>query len=438
MPIFRKEQLNKNSQKTEMLDIIIVLWIFSSALLKSVLYFFNLESNSGQLAIVYILVAITSAFLCFKYFSRMIPASYMVVVLLFFVIGTSFVFTGFRFGFSGAKYFSEFKSFFAMVICTMLITLLVTWRRKTDINLNVIFAAVLLLSLISFLSLFKGDSITTGGYIRDSSGLIYQNVSYYSAHAFGLTLFHFSESRRIKPLSWFNKIIYLILLIIQTSTCLLSGGRGGLVLLFVIFITSVIFTYGKKSYKIVIPSTIFVLIIRYTVPWLIDLLGINIKGFTRIMNFLGGDILRDARFGLYSQSLSVFYEKPLLGNGIGSVFSFFNSYSHNLFLDILVEIGLIGLLLFVVLLIVFIKKCIFLYHQGSLFRFLIYIFICGMTLNLFSGYVWSNQFVWLPIAVILTVQQSVDFHKPVDSSENITSDNDDQDDSHILETENNG
>ena len=69
---------------------------------------------------------------------------------------------------------------------------------------------------------------------------------------------------------------------------------------------------------------------------------------------------------------------------------------------------------------------------------MIYIFICGITLNLFSGYVWSNQFVWLPISVILTVQQYVDFNKSAESSENITSDNDDQEDSHVLESENNG
>ena len=45
-----------------------------------------------------------------------------------------------------------------------------------------------------------------------------------------------------------------------------------------------------------------------------------------------------------------------------------------------------------------------LFNQGSLFRFFAVIFICGVTLNMFSGYVWVNPHIWLPIAVVLTVQ----------------------------------
>ena len=83
MQIFQKEQLNNNSLKLEMLDVLIILWIFSSAILKSVLYFFNIQAISGQLAIMYIIVAVISALLGFKYFSRMIPSGYLLVVLLF-------------------------------------------------------------------------------------------------------------------------------------------------------------------------------------------------------------------------------------------------------------------------------------------------------------------------------------------------------------------
>lgn len=438
MPIFRKEQLNNNSQKIEMLDIIIVLWIFSSALLKSVLYFFNLESSSGQLAIVYIIVAAISAILCFKHFSRMLPVGFLAVILLFLIIGISFAITEVRFGDSDAKFLSEFKAFFAMALCTFLITLLVAWRKKNSINLNVIFAAIILLTFISFISLFNGDSITTGGYILDSSGLIYQNISFYSAYAFGLTLFYMSEMKRIKQISWLYRIVCLILLIIQTSTCFISGGRGGIVLIFVLFIASVIFNLGKKAYKIVIPVFAFIFIIRYTVPWLINLFGINIKGFTRIMTFLSGDLKNDGRFQLYSQSLSLFRESPVTGNGIGSIFNYLQSYSHNFVLDLLAETGVIGLLLFLILLIIYIKKNLFLFNQGSLFRFFTYIFVCGITLNMFSGYIWTNQLVWLPIVVVLTAHKSVDNIETSEIAASIESYIDNPDDSNSLEGDNNG
>ncbi len=434
MQIFQKEQLN-NSYKFEMLDVLIILWTFSGAILKAVLYFFNLQSNSGQLAIIYIIVAVISALLGFKYFSRMIPSGYLMVVMLFVVLGVSFVITGVRFGISEVKFLSEFKAYFAMAICSLLITVLVAWRKKKDINLNIIFTVAIILSLISFLSLFKGDSVTTGGYIRDSSGLIYQNVSYYSAQAFGLTLFHITETRKNKQLSWLYKIACAILLIIQASTSVLSGGRGGFVLLVVLVIATVIINMGKKAYKIVIPAILFIVVIRYTVPWLISLFGINIKGLTRIMSFFNGDIKNDGRFELYSQSLSLFGESPVFGKGIGSIFHYLHSYSHNLFMDILAEAGILGIFLFIVLLVLFFKKLFVLFRQGSLFRFLTYIFICGMTLNLFSGYVWTNQLVWLPIAVVLTINLN-EFEYV--SSGTYTPDSDIQDIDNSSDDENNG
>lgn len=433
MQIFQKEQLNNNSLKLEMLDVLIILWIFSSAILKSILYFFNVQSSSGQLAIIYIIVAVISALLGFKYFSRMIPSGYLLVVLLFVVLGVSFVITGVRFGISEVKFLSEFKAYFAMAICSLLIAVLVAWRKKKEINFNIIFVAIIILSLISFLSLFKGDSVTTGGYIRDSSGLIYQNVSYYSAQAFGLTLFHITETRKNKTLSWLYKTVCAILLIIQASTSILSGGRGGIVLLVVLLIATVIINMGKKKYKIVIPAAIFIVVIRFTVPWLINQFGINIKGITRIMSFFNGDLLNDGRFELYSQSLSLFGENPVFGKGIGSIFHYLHSYSHNLFMDILAESGVLGLLIFIVLLVLFIKKMFVIFRQGSLFRFLTYIFICGITLNLFSGYIWTNQLVWLPIAVVLTINLN-----EFASTENYISDSDNQDIDNSFDGENNG
>ena len=434
MQIFQKEQLNNNRVKAETLDFLLVLWLFSSAFLKFVLYFLNIQSSSGQIAIVYIIVAVISAFLCFKHFSRMIPKGFLTVSVLFVFIGISFAITWARFGLSETRFASECKAYFAMAICTLLITILVAWRRKNNINLNVIFVAIIILSLISFLSLFKGDSLTSGGYIRDSSGLIYQNVSYYSAHAFGLTLFHITETRKIKSLSWLYKISCFLLLVVQTSSCILSGGRGGLVLLFVLFIFCVIFNMGKKSYKIIVPTAIFLLIIRYTIPWLIDTLGINIKGFSRIMAFLTSDIQKDGRISMYSQAFNLFRENPIIGNGVGSIFKYLSNYSHNFIFDILAETGVVGILFFIILLVLSIRKNYVLYRQGSLFRLLTYIFICGITYNTFSGYIWTNQLVWLPIAVFLTIHPNESDNDSVE----ITSSDDDQDNAQSLIDENNG
>ena len=58
-----------------------------------------------------------------------------------------------------------------------------------------------------------------------------------------------------------------------------------------------------------------------------------------------------------------------------------------------------------------------------------------MTLNLFSGYVWTNQLVWLPIAIVLTINLN-DFE--YDVNETYTSDFDNQEIDNSLDGENNG
>jgi len=283
----------------------------------------------------------------------------------------------------------------------MLLTLLIFWRNKKDINLGIVLTTAIIITLVSFLSLFSGDRATSGGFISDSSGLTYQSISYFAADAFGLTVFHMNEKSRISKISPLYIFIYSVLFIAQFSACLLSGGRGGLVLFLVLFVYSFVIHYGiRKFYKILLPTIIVLLIAWFLIPRIMEAFDINVKGLTRIIKFFNRGFVDEGRSNLFSQSIETFLESPLIGNGIGSIFFYLHSYSHNLFLDILSETGLIGLVFFALLLLYFIRKTILLFNQGSLYRLLTILFICGFSLNLFSGYFWVNQNIWLPFVVI--------------------------------------
>ena len=401
MPRFQEEQLNNKKANIELLDVLILFWSFSNAFLHSFLFFINRQSNSGQLAIIYIIVAVLSVFLCFKYFSRWTPLSFLFIAFLFVLIGVSFVITRLRYGSEEPMFISELKSFFAMTVCIMLLTLLIFWRNKKDINLGIVLTTAIIITLVSFVSLFRGDRVTSGGFISDSSGLTYQSISYFAADAFGLTVFHMNEKSRISKISPLYIFIYSVLFIAQFSSCLLSGGRGGLVLFLVLFVYSFVIHNGiRKFYKILLPTIIVLVIAWFLIPRIMEAFDINVKGLTRIIKFLNRGFVDEGRSNLFSQSIETFLESPLIGNGIGSIFFYLHSYSHNLFLDILSETGLIGLVFFAFLLIFFIRKTILLFNQGSLYRLLTILFICGFSLNLFSGYFWVNQNLWLPFVVI--------------------------------------
>ena len=98
-------------------------------------------------------------------------------------------------------------------------------------------------------------------------------------------------------------------------------------LLVVLFITSVFMYWGKKSYRIVVPTVILLIVTRYVFPLIIRLLGINVKGIERIVDFFSGNLIDGGRAEKYIKSLEAFSESPVFGNGIGSIFYNLNSCS---------------------------------------------------------------------------------------------------------------
>lgn len=67
----------------------------------------------------------------------------------------------------------------------------------------------------------------------------------------------------------------------------------------------------------------------------------------------GGD---NGRYTLWKRAFSVFYSSPLFGNGLGHMVSAYGKATHNTYLQLLCETGIIGSLLFISAIIIIIKK----------------------------------------------------------------------------------
>lgn len=255
---------------------------------------------------------------------------------------------------------------------------------------------------MSFLALIRGNGLTTGGLISDTSGFLYQNISYYSAYALGITVYLLYENKDNNKTKTVG-VLSVLLIMVQLFTCIMSGGRGGAILAVVLLMYGVISIYGmRRSYKIVLPVTILLLAAIFLFPNIVSVLGVNTRGLNRAINmFNRNDLSTHGRIVLIQNAMSAFENKPFFGNGVGSVFYLMGSYSHNMFVDILTETGVIGLGMVILVLVNYAKKMKTLFYRGSIFRFLQIVFICGITLNLFSGYVWVNQHVWLPVAIVM-------------------------------------
>ena len=224
-------------------------------------------------------------------------------------------------------------------------------------------------------------------------GLNYQTISYYSVFAFGMTMYLLTSQK--------NKRIYIAMLIglalLQLYMAISAGGRGAFVL--AIFF---LFYYGLK--KLTFWKLLLYVIIAVICFSIFESLfasnSIFSAGANRIFNFFGSSdaVENDGRWIRYGLAIDAFWESPLWGNGLGSVFYKVGFYSHNVFTDVLCEGGLLffGLILYLFAKFFFIsKKAIASDYRNEI---VVIIFICSLTNLLFSGYYFAETGVWFAMA----------------------------------------
>ena len=194
--------------------------------------------------------------------------------------------------------------------------------------------------------------------LTNVNSLNYQSIGYYLALS-GLIVFLSCFDKR-KHFLFLKMCIYFVSFLLIVIT----GSRGPLVAFF-LGTSAIAFFRSKK---------IFVLLLVFLIAFLIflgpiiDLLfryfpnfstgvirGLSFFYFGRDRNFPISDQM-SSRYPYYEKALSLFFEKPFFGSGVGG-FSYFSEvgiYPHNIFLELLTEYGVIGISLFILISLLFI------------------------------------------------------------------------------------
>lgn len=141
------------------------------------------------------------------------------------------------------------------------------------------------------------------------------------------------------------------------------------------------------------------------------------------LNFVGGlveyrmnsEVIGSAgefRMKMVAHAFSVFFDNPLLGIGLGAWGEAYfglgvNMFPHNIFGEIAAELGVVGLLIFVLFLSRTIRKTLILFRQQQENREARFIlawaaafFCAAMVYAQFSGHIGRNEWVWVSSAVI--------------------------------------
>ena len=206
------------------------------------------------------------------------------------------------------------------------------------------------------------------------------------------------------------KILLIFPLIFYTVFFLSFGSRGAIVGVLTFIILASLIKLGKSfiTNLTIVVSIIFLSIVFFLpmINYLANLmgqLGIEFYAIDKILAFAdserGIDNGRSERIVL---GLSMFSDSPLWGNGIASFEKKFGiGYVHNLFVQQLVE-G--GILLFIPLTIVLIKAVSIVlsnHYDSDVRMFLAFLICCNVVELLFSNYCWRIQGYWYLIGYVL-------------------------------------
>lgn len=305
--------------------------------------------------------------------------------------------------------YSAYSRYFKYLFSTFLPSILLgieCFNNKKLVNkiLNSIipFSYILTLSLLNIVIRKIGNASVVNDF--NFNGLTYQAISYYFAYCFSLLIFitifgkdlNVHKTYKTKKFLFFN----IIMLALQVFGCISVGGRGGIVLL----ILTILMTYiayikrnNKKNGK-----TIWIIAGSILGLFIVSKLDLAQTGLNRFFALFSQnqDASRDGRFELWMTALESFKNAPIFGHGIGSVFSNVGFYSHNMFMDVLVEFGIVGFVIFssfFVWIVIHILKSI----KDNQKLFIFYIFVLGFTMLQFSGYFISEALFVFPVSYFL-------------------------------------
>ena len=201
-----------------------------------------------------------------------------------------------------------------------------------------------------------------------------------------------------------SKLIIVILIIINTWPLFAGGGRGAIVVI-VAFLLFLVFVHIRPLHSpkgmVIAFFGVIMLILSINKLSTIQMLS---GGLQRISSLFNRQLDQSSleRITIFKKAFLVFRNHPILGNGAGSVICQIGIWSHNVFLDILADFGVVGLVVF---LFVFVKALKTVLRRIKTDRSLEIAFYLGMgsfIMLCFSGSYLSDGGLWFFVVYALS------------------------------------
>ena len=181
-----------------------------------------------------------------------------------------------------------------------------------------------------------------------------------------------------------KKILYLLVAIFFTYLILLTGSRGGLLAAIIGLMTLSWLIYYRRTLSIVKATVVVLLVCSltfFTAAQFINRLDPAIS-----QRFNVEDVAKSGgsgRTGIWDKDIEIYSNssvpRKIFGQGAGSLTSLTGRVAHNTWLETLVELGLLGVILFSALVLSIARQ---LYNSKQILLFSIFISYIGLTVSL--------------------------------------------------------
>ena len=223
-----------------------------------------------------------------------------------------------------------------------------------------------------------------------------------------LTLLRYFDHDVEKKRSVIISITSLLLLLFMFIGVYLTGSRGSLIAIIAGLIIFVIIGFWRKSnfkktkYYVALVVVVVAFVLVYFQDIILQASFFNIDSNSKSLletRFSGGEIfgqkemyLEGNRYSIWKNSIDFFVDSPIIGYGCGNFLdvsgdSFMEQASHNMYILLLIEYGIIGFLLFMTPIVWTIRKLLFFEEDLTLGLFVCVLITClsldGMTYKYF-------------------------------------------------------
>ena len=205
------------------------------------------------------------------------------------------------------------------------------------------------------------------------------------------SLVFFIKSKRV-----IVKILMIAAILVLGCMMLLTGSRKSLAFAIIGIILIVCFGYRKaklgKRFTAIIVLVMALVAIYVLITTLPIFSTINERFSLLFESFLGSDTSYDTdnnRKIMIERGLEAFYQKPLFGHGAGYSRVLFGTYSHNNFVELLMNYGFVGFCLYYSFYIVLAIKLLKQALKSDLYAVFFFTYVC---IQLVLGVGWVNYY----------------------------------------------